>query len=147
MRNVDYPHHVYPLTKAIYVLKQAPRPWYQELHKQKYVTDLLSKHNMLDCNPISTSLVVGTSLTAHDGTMPIDTTMYRQVVGGLQHLWMTRLDISFAVNKLSQFMHAPSEQHLGAVKVLLRYLNGMKSFGIRLLVDTPLVLHGFFDVN
>ena len=44
-------------------------------------------------------------------------------------------------------MHAPSEQHLGAVKLPLCYLNGTKSFGIRLLADTPLVLHGFFDAN
>ena len=32
MRNVDYPHHVCCLHKAIYGLKQAPRARYQELH-------------------------------------------------------------------------------------------------------------------
>ena len=31
MRNVEYPHHVRRLHKAIYGLKQAPRAWYQEL--------------------------------------------------------------------------------------------------------------------
>ena len=31
MRNVEYPHHVYCLHKAIYGFKQAPRVWYQEL--------------------------------------------------------------------------------------------------------------------
>ena len=44
-------------------------------------------------------------------------------------------------------MHAPSELHWGAVKSLLSYLNGTKSFDIRLLVGTPLALHGFFDVD
>ena len=81
------------------------------LSQHKYVIDLLSKHNMLDSKPVSTSLAIGTSLIAKDGTVPVNATMYRQVVGGLQHLWMTRADISFAVNKLSQFMHASSEHH------------------------------------
>ena len=67
--------------------------------------------------------------------------------GGLQHLRVTRPDISFAVNELSQFMHTLSKLHWGVVKCLLRYLNGTKSFGIRLLIDTPLALHGFSNAN
>ena len=81
------------------------------LSQQNYVIDLLSKHNMLDSNPISTPLVIGTSLTANDGTAPVNAIMYCQVIDGLQHLQMTRLNISFVVNNLSQFMHAPSEHH------------------------------------
>ena len=79
--------------------------------QQKYVLDLLSKYNMLDSKPVFIPLDVGTSLTTNDGIASVNATMYRQVIGGLQHLWMTRLDISFAVNKLSQFMHASSEHH------------------------------------
>ena len=71
------------------------------LSQQKYVINLLRKHNMLNSKPVSTPPVVGTSLTSIDGTTPINATMYRQVVGGLQHLWMTRQEISFVVNKLS----------------------------------------------
>ena len=81
------------------------------LSQPKYVLELLSKHNMLDSKHVSTPLVVGTSLTVTDGTAPVNATMYRQVVGGFQHLRMTQLDISFAMNKLSQFMHAPSKHH------------------------------------
>ena len=60
---------------------------------------------------------------------------------------MTRSDISFVVNKLSQFMHAPSVHHWGVVKRLLHYLNGTRFLGIRLLADTPLTLHGFSNTN
>ena len=81
------------------------------LSQQKYVIDLLIKHNMLGSKPVSTPLVVNTSLIAKDGTAPINATMYCQGVGGLQHLRMTRADISFSMNKLSQFMHWPSEHH------------------------------------
>ena len=102
---------------------------------------------MLDSKPISTPLVVGTSLTTTDGSAPVKATMYLQVVSGLQHLRMTHLDISFALNKLYQFMHTPSEHHWGAIKHLLRYLNGMRSLGIQLIVDTPLTLHDFSNAD
>ena len=117
------------------------------LSQKKYVIDLLSKHNMLASKPIATPLAVDTSLTTTDGYALVNATMYHQVVGGLQHLRMTHLDISFVVNKLSQFMHAPSEHHWKAVICLLCYLNGMRSLGIRPLANTPLTLHGFSDLD
>ena len=46
------------------------------LSQQKYVIDLLSKHNMLSSKPISTLLAIGTSLTANDGTALVNATMY-----------------------------------------------------------------------
>ena len=60
---------------------------------------------------------------------------------------MTQLDISFDVNKLSQFMHAPLEVHWGVVKRLLQYLNGTHNLGIKLLSTTSLTLHGYLDVD
>ena len=47
------------------------------LSQQKYVIDLLSKHNMLDFKPVSTSLDVSTSMTTKDGNALVNATMYR----------------------------------------------------------------------
>ena len=117
------------------------------LSQQKYIIDLMSKHNMLNCKLVFTSLALGTSLTAHDGTVSINAIMYHQVVSGLQHLRMTRSNISFALNKLSQLMHPPSEHHWGAVKRPLCYFNGLRSLGIQLLADTPQILHSFSNAH
>lgn len=89
------------------------------LSQRKYVIDLLAKHNMLGCKPVQTPLASTSALTLHDGTPPTDASLYRQVLGSLQYLQFTCPDIAFAVNKLSQFMHAPSASHWGAVKRLL----------------------------
>lgn len=37
--------------------------------------------------------------------------MYRTVISSLQYLAFTRLDIAYKVNKLSQYMHHPSDVH------------------------------------
>jgi hypothetical protein len=44
---------------------------------------------------------------------------YRSIVGGLQYLMITQPDISFAVNKVCQFLHSPTTLHLEAVKRIL----------------------------
>ena len=47
----------------------------------------------------------------------------------------------------TQFMHAPTENHWGAVKRLLRYLNGTHTLGIRLLASSSLSLHSYSDAD
>ncbi|GKE98728.1 uncharacterized mitochondrial protein-like protein, partial [Tanacetum coccineum] len=44
--------------------------------------------------------------------------------GSLQYVTLSRPDIAFAVNKVCQYMHAPTENHWSAVKRILRYLHG-----------------------
>ncbi|RVW92289.1 Retrovirus-related Pol polyprotein from transposon RE2 [Vitis vinifera] len=77
---------------------------------------------MLGAKDVSTPLSTTASLKCFDGTTPVDNTDFRRVIGSLQYLSLTRPDISFAVNKLSQFMHKPTTAHWTATKRLLRYL-------------------------
>ncbi|BBN68591.1 hypothetical protein Prudu_489S000400 [Prunus dulcis] len=77
------------------------------LHQGKYLMDLLQKTKMEGAKPCSTPL--GTTKLDHGG-IPLDNpTEYRSIVGGLQYLTWTRPDISFAVNQVCQFMHAPTD--------------------------------------
>jgi histone deacetylase 1/2 len=60
-------------------------------------------------------------LSATDGILlsSEDATEYRNIVGGLQYLTITRLDLSFAVNRVCQYLHAPTDMHWSAVKLHL----------------------------
>jgi hypothetical protein len=66
---------------------------------------------MVGAKDVSTPLSTTQSLHLLDGTTLVDSTEYRRIIGGLQYLSLTHPDISFAVNKLSQFMHKPTTTH------------------------------------
>ena len=75
------------------------------LSQKKYISELLAKTNMHHCNPESTPMSTKIKLSALEGKPFQDGELFRSVVGSLQYLSFTRPDISFAVNKVCQFLH------------------------------------------
>ncbi|KAL5746975.1 hypothetical protein ACOSP7_023965 [Xanthoceras sorbifolium] len=94
------------------------------LTQSKYIIDLLKKTNILDAKPYNSFTASGVKLSLHEGEIFADPTCYRSTIGALQYLTYTRLDISYIVNKLSQFFIAPTTLHWQACKRVLRYLSG-----------------------
>jgi hypothetical protein len=71
---------------------------------------------------------------------------YNQIIGSL--LWVaqcTRPDVSFAVNKLSQFLKDPSASHWTAAVRVLNYLVSTKH--LRLRLGGSLVCSGYSDAD
>ncbi|XP_016667490.1 uncharacterized protein [Gossypium hirsutum] len=52
------------------------------------------------------------------------------IPGALQYIVLIRPDIAYAVNRVCQFMHAPTTVHMVALKCILRYLSGTIEFGL-----------------
>lgn len=74
------------------------------LSESKYIACLLSKTHMSDANSCSTHMVVGYNFVVDNRDPFEDPTLYRNTIGALHYLTMTRLDVSFVANKLSQFL-------------------------------------------
>jgi Reverse transcriptase (RNA-dependent DNA polymerase) len=74
------------------------------LSQLKYIKDVLTRANMLLSNPYPSPMVPNSSLSRHDGDPFEDPHLYRSIVGALQYATLTRPDIAFSVNKVSQFM-------------------------------------------
>jgi histone deacetylase 1/2 len=110
--------------------------------------DLLRRAGMLQCQSVSTPMTSTEKLTAIDGTLlsSEDATQYRHIVGGLQYLLHTRPDLSFAVNKVCQYLHAPHSSHWSAVKRILCYVHLTASHGLHLRAASSSLL-SFSDAD
>ena len=124
-----------------------PHPQGLFLSQHKYLQDLLTHAHMSNAKPVSTPMVTHPLLSTQTGAPLANPTEYRALVGSLQYLSLTRLDISFAVNRLSQYMHKPTKDHWAALKCLLRYLTGTTTHGLLLRRDLLTTLHAFTDVD
>lgn len=110
------------------------------LSQTKYISDLLSKLNMLNANGMPTPMVSSSKLS-HVGSAAVD---------ALQYATLTRPEISFSVNKVCQFMSNPLVDHWKAVKRILRYLSGTLHHGLLIQpssVQQPMQLLGFCDAD
>ncbi|BBN67252.1 transposable element gene [Prunus dulcis] len=81
-----------------------------------------SKHEtvMLDCKPIDTPNEQNHKLGLYPDQVHTDKEHYQLLVRKLIYLSNTRPNIAYAVSVASQFMHSPSEDHMGAVMRILR---------------------------
>ncbi|XP_052299684.1 secreted RxLR effector protein 161-like [Citrus sinensis] len=86
---------------------------------------------MDSCSPVPTPMATSYQLTKHSGTKIDNSYQYRRFVGALQYMTLTRPDIAFPVNKLSQFLAVPTIEHWQSCKRLLRYLKGTIYYGLQ----------------
>ena len=117
------------------------------LSQKRYILDLLDRTKMMGSKPVATPMATSPKLSLHTGIRLSDPAEYRSVVGSLQYLAFTRPDISFSVNRLSQFMHSPAMDHWNAVRRVLRYLAGTCDHGIFLKRGNSVHLHAFSDAD
>ncbi|KAM6545684.1 hypothetical protein CsatB_026420 [Cannabis sativa] len=117
------------------------------LSQTKYITDILYKAKLECANSLPTPMTGGEKLSCIGSDPVKNPQQYRSLVGALQYATLTRPEITFAVNKVCQFMHCPLESHWKTVKRILRYLKGTLDYGLDMSRPTSLDLVGFCDAD
>ncbi|XP_021824380.1 uncharacterized protein LOC110765551, partial [Prunus avium] len=102
---------------------------------------------MLDCKPIDTLREQNHKLGLYPDQAPTDTERYQRLMGKLINLAHTRPDIAYAVGVVSQFMHSPSEDHMGVVTRILRYLKGTPGKGLMFSKYGHTDMEGYTDAD
>ncbi|XP_016901897.1 uncharacterized mitochondrial protein AtMg00810-like [Cucumis melo] len=126
-------------------ISSSPSGYY--LSQAKYASDLINRSGITDSATSLTSLDPNVCLTPFDGVPLEDPTLYRQLVGSLIYLTVTRPDIAYVVHIVSQFMAAPRTIHFTVVLRILRYIKGTLGHGLQFSSQSSLVLSGFSDAD
>ncbi|XP_020703446.1 uncharacterized protein LOC110114788 [Dendrobium catenatum] len=116
------------------------------LSQRSYAASILQQMDLLHYKPLANP-----TCTKFPATYPIDKhvndhSLYRCITGSLQYLTLTRPDIAYNANQLSQNMHDPQPQHFYMLKRRLRYIKGTLNFGIP-ITKTNLLLKSYSDAD
>ncbi|KAE8716080.1 Detected protein of unknown function [Hibiscus syriacus] len=99
------------------------------INQRKYVLDLLKETGFLGCKPNDTPMEASLKFNKEDESL-VDKEKFQRLVGKLIYLSLTRLDIAFPVNVISQHMTNPTEEHMATANRILKYLKKTLGHGL-----------------
>ncbi|XP_047320449.1 uncharacterized mitochondrial protein AtMg00810-like [Impatiens glandulifera] len=117
------------------------------LSQTKYATDLISRAGITDTKVVNTPFNSTEHLAATDGTPLSDETLYRQLVGSLIYLTITRPNIAYVVHIVSQFISSPRATHFFVVLRILRYIRGTLFHELNFAHSSPLELRAYSNAD
>lgn len=115
------------------------------LSQRKYALDLLTTTGLNNAKPLTIPFDPNTKLLLNEGPLLDNPSLYRQLVGKLLYLTVTRPDLAFAAQCLSQFVQSPRLPHLHALHRVLRYVKASPGQGLFFSSATQLQLKAYCD--
>ncbi|KAK6119428.1 hypothetical protein DH2020_046828 [Rehmannia glutinosa] len=99
------------------------------LNQRKYILDILKDVGLLGCKPVSTPFPHGLKLKGVFG-VPCRSGHLRKTHGCLLYLNLSRPDLTYCIQQLSQFINNPHSTYWDVAVHVLRYLKGCPSKGL-----------------
>jgi hypothetical protein len=91
--------------------------------QRKYALDILQDYGILAAKPTKFPMETNLKLSQDAGALIADPTVYKLLIGHLIYLTITRPDVAYFVQLLSQYMDKPCQPHLDVAYRVLRYKN------------------------
>lgn len=115
------------------------------ISKRKFVLDFLKEYDCLHLSSLTSPFDPNIKLRVKEVIVLNDVTYHRKLVGKMNFLTNTWLDIAFSVQHLSQFMQEPKELHLKSAFHLLRYVKSDPTLGLFMSKDADFFVKGYCD--
>ncbi|RVW55183.1 Retrovirus-related Pol polyprotein from transposon RE1 [Vitis vinifera] len=113
--------------------------------QRHYALQLLSDTGYLGCKTRKTPMDPNVKFSQDEGDLLDDPSIYRRMIGKLLYLTITRPDLSFSVNRLSQFLAKPRIPHLQAAYHVLQYVKATVGQGLFYSSSSTIELKTFAD--
>lgn len=117
------------------------------LCQRKFTLEVLHEPDLKGSRPAKTPMEQNHKLDSSSGDLLPHATTYRQLIGKLLYLTLTRPDISYSVQVLSQYLDRPRTPHLQATYRVLKYLKSTVGQGIFFSAASPIHLKAFSDAD
>nr|XP_016497889.1 PREDICTED: uncharacterized mitochondrial protein AtMg00810-like [Nicotiana tabacum] len=126
------------------------------MNQRKYALELISEYGLGGGKPAITPLEQNQKFTSleYNKLFELDTDKemedrrpYQRLMGRLLYLAITRPDISFAVQTLSQFVHALKESHYEAALRVVKYVKSQPGLGLLMSNNKSRKITAFCDVD
>ncbi|XP_055807046.1 uncharacterized protein LOC129875845 [Solanum dulcamara] len=126
------------------------------MNQRKYALEMIEEVGLTGAKPSWTPLDINIKLTTTEvdeaagiTNDPIleDIRPYQRLIGRLLYLTLTRPDICFAVQTLSQFLQKPKRSHMEAALKIVRYIKRNPALGILISSRNENKLTGYCDAD
>ncbi|XP_055814640.1 uncharacterized mitochondrial protein AtMg00810-like [Solanum dulcamara] len=125
------------------------------MSQRKYSLELIEESGVSGSKPAGTLLELNQKLTSEEYDKCIkgeatdsllkDPGPYQRLIGSLLYLTMTRPDLAFTVQVLSQFMHSPKVSHIEAALRVVKYVKGSPGLGLFMPAKSTNTLTSYCD--
>lgn len=117
------------------------------ISQRRYAKNLLQRFGIGELKESGTPMELNHKMKNEEGSPLKDARSFRQLVGSLIYLTITRPKITCSVGFISQFMQNPRTPHLDAAKRILRYIKGSTNYGLLYKRESFFLLQGFTDAD
>jgi len=126
------------------------------MHQRKYAVELISTLGFTGAKPFQAPMVVNKKLTSlefdqytqdDNDQLLSDPGEYQRLIGRLLYLTITRPDIAFVVQCLSQYMHSPKVSHMVAAARVVKYVKQSPGLGVFMSACADINLTAYCDAD
>jgi hypothetical protein len=117
------------------------------VNQRKYALEVLEDSGLLAAKPVKFPMEQNLKLSKDEGDLFSDSTSYRRLVGRHLYLTITRPNLAFSIQILSQFMDKPRQPHLEAAHRVLRYIKQALTQGLIFSAKSDFHLKAFLDLD